>query len=57
MTTGRGPITGWHAAILVYVVAFKNMFELDWQETLFTVGIIALLQALTFLVILHGHSA
>jgi len=54
MTTGRGPITGWHAAILIYAIAFKTMFDLDWQETLFTVGIIALLQALSFLVILHG---
>ena len=54
MTTGRGPITGWHAAILIYAVAFKTMFELDWQETLLTVGIIALLQALSFLVILHN---
>src|SRR6266700_3953176 len=45
MTTGRGPITGWHAAILIYAIAFKTMFDLDWQETLFTVGIIALLQA------------
>jgi hypothetical protein len=54
MTSGRGPITGWHAAILIYAVAFKTMFELDWQETLLTVGIIALLQALSFLVILHN---
>lgn len=51
MQSGRGPLLGFHAAILVYAVAFKTMFDLDVQEVMLTVGIIAVLQALTSLVI------
>jgi hypothetical protein len=52
--SGRGPITGWHAAILIYLVAFKTMFDLDWLEALTTTGIVGVLQALAALVILQA---
>jgi hypothetical protein len=54
MKTGRGPIVGWHAAILVYAACFKSMFELDWQEALLTVGIIGTLQALLSIVVFQS---
>jgi hypothetical protein len=54
MKTGRGPIVGWHVAILVYAACFKSMFELDWQEALLTVGIIGTLQALLSIVVFQS---
>jgi hypothetical protein len=52
--SGRGPIVGWHAAILIYLIAFKTMFDLDWLEALTTTGIVGVLQALAALVILQA---
>jgi hypothetical protein len=56
LQSGRGPLLGYHAAILVYAVSFKTMFDLDVQEAAMTVGIIALLQALAALVIFQSRA-
>jgi hypothetical protein len=41
----RGPIMGWHAVVLLYWFFFSNLFELETQETLLTVAIVAFTQA------------
>lgn len=54
LQSAGGPIVGWHALILVYIIAFKTMFDLDLQETLLSVGIIGILQAIAAIVLFTG---
>ncbi len=44
-TSVRGPIMGWNVTIIALWVLFYALFELDLQEILMAVGIIALLHA------------
>jgi hypothetical protein len=48
----RGAIVGLHAVVFCYWILFANLFELEMQETLITVAIIGLLQAMAGCVLL-----
>jgi hypothetical protein len=47
----QGPILALHVLILIYFIMFKMLFELDVQETLFTVVIVTALQTGAFCVV------
>ena len=40
-----GPIVAWHLVVILYWISFHLFFDLDLQENLLSVAIIALLQA------------
>jgi hypothetical protein len=48
----RGAIAGLHVVVVVYWISFATLFDLELQETLITVSIITLLQAMTGCVVL-----
>ncbi len=48
----RGTIVGLHAAVFVYWICFATLFDLELQETVLTVAIIALMQAMAGCVVL-----
>lgn len=48
----HGPILAWNATILIYWMGFHWLFDLDLQETLLAVAVVALMQAGTSCIIL-----
>jgi hypothetical protein len=48
----RGAIAGLHVIVIVYWISFATLFDLELQETMITVAIISLVQAMTGCVVL-----
>jgi DNA-directed RNA polymerase subunit RPC12/RpoP len=48
----RGAIAGFHVVLLVYWIAFSALFDLELQETVLTVAIVGLVQAMAGCVVL-----
>ncbi len=49
----RGPILAWHVVVLFYWMLYSILFELDVQETVMSVAIVAIAQAVVAWVVMH----
>ena len=49
----RGPILAWHVVVLLYWMFFAILFDLDVQETVMSVAIVAMAQAVVAWIVMH----